>query len=67
MASDGIAVRPTSTHDQVATLFGRTMALVALTAGASALGAYLGRNVAYQWGWLFHRLPGVSGSPATTR
>jgi uncharacterized protein len=29
------------------------MALVALTAGAFALGAYLGRNVPYQWGWLF--------------
>jgi FtsH-binding integral membrane protein len=29
------------------------MALVALTAGAFALGAYLGRNIAYQWGWLF--------------
>jgi FtsH-binding integral membrane protein len=53
MESDGIAVRPTSTHDEAATLLGRTMALVALTAGAFALGAYLGRNVAYQWGWLF--------------
>jgi FtsH-binding integral membrane protein len=53
MASDGIAVAATSTHDETATLFGRTMALVALTAGAFALGAYLGRNVAYLWGWLF--------------
>jgi modulator of FtsH protease len=29
------------------------MALVAVTAGFFVLGAYLGRNVAYQWGWLF--------------
>lgn len=57
MASDGIAVRPTSAHDEAATLFGRRMALVALTAGASALGAYLGRNVVYQWGWLFSSAP----------
>jgi uncharacterized protein len=53
MASGGIPVPATSTHDEAATLFGRTMALVALTAGAFALGAYLGRNVPYQWGWLF--------------
>jgi FtsH-binding integral membrane protein len=53
MASDGVAIQPASSHDETATLFGRTMALVALTAGAFALGAYLGRNIAYQWGWLF--------------
>jgi FtsH-binding integral membrane protein len=53
MASDGIAVPRAATHNEASTLFGRTMALVALTAGAFALGAYLGRNVAYQWGWLF--------------
>jgi modulator of FtsH protease len=29
------------------------MGLVAVTAGAFALGAFLGRNIAYQWGWLF--------------
>jgi modulator of FtsH protease len=29
------------------------MGLVAVTAGCFALGAYLGRDIAYQWGWLF--------------
>jgi modulator of FtsH protease len=29
------------------------MGLVAATAGLFALGAYLGRNIAHQWGWLF--------------
>jgi FtsH-binding integral membrane protein len=28
------------------------MGLVAVTAGLFAVGAYLGRNLAYQWGWL---------------
>jgi modulator of FtsH protease len=34
-------------------LFGQTMGLVALTTGCFALGAYLGRNLSYQLGWLF--------------
>jgi FtsH-binding integral membrane protein len=34
------------------TLLGQTMGLVAVTAGLFAVGAYLGRNLAYQWGWL---------------
>ena len=35
------------------TLFGQTMGLVAVTAGLFALGAYLGRNMSYGWGWVF--------------
>jgi uncharacterized protein len=53
MASASHAIGPTLTRDEARTLLGRTMGLVAVTAGAFALGAYLGRNVAYQWGWLF--------------
>jgi modulator of FtsH protease len=41
----------TSTDESHA-LFGRTMGLVALTAGCFALGAYLGRDFSYQLGWL---------------
>jgi modulator of FtsH protease len=41
------------THDEVRTLFGRTMTLVAVTAGTFALGAYVGRDLSYTWGWLF--------------
>lgn len=29
------------------------MGLVAVTAGVFSLGAYLGRDIAYQWGWVF--------------
>jgi len=29
------------------------MGLVAVTAGLFALGAYLGRDISHQWGWLF--------------
>jgi modulator of FtsH protease len=42
----------TSTDDSHA-LFGQTMGLVALTAGCFSLGAYLGRGISYQLGWLF--------------
>lgn len=35
------------------TLFGSTMALVAVTAGAFTLGAYLGRDLSPGWGLLF--------------
>jgi FtsH-binding integral membrane protein len=40
------------TRDAAGTLLGQTMGLVAVTAGVFAVGAYLGRNLAYQWGWL---------------
>jgi FtsH-binding integral membrane protein len=53
MVSDSTAIRPALTRDEAATPIGKTMGLVAVTVGAFAPGAYLGRNVAYQWGWLF--------------
>jgi uncharacterized protein len=53
MVSDSAAIRTALTRDEAGTLLGQTMGLVAVTAGLFALGAYLGRNVAYQWGWLF--------------
>jgi len=52
MVSDGIAIRPALSRDQAGTLLGQTMGLVAVTAGLFALGAYLGRDIAYQWGWV---------------
>jgi uncharacterized protein len=53
MVLDSIAIRPALTRDEAGRLLGQTMGLVALTAGVFALGAYLGRTVAYQWSWLF--------------
>jgi FtsH-binding integral membrane protein len=41
------------TRDQTGTLLGQTMGLVAVTAGLFALGAYLGRDISYGWGWAF--------------
>jgi modulator of FtsH protease len=38
--------------DETRTLFAQTMALVAVTAGLFALGAYLGRELSYGWGWV---------------
>jgi modulator of FtsH protease len=40
-------------RDETGTLLGQTMGLVALTAGFFALGAYLGRDISYMYGWLF--------------
>jgi hypothetical protein len=37
------------TRDAAGTLLGQTMGLVAVTAGLFAVGAYVGRNLAYQW------------------
>src|SRR6185312_10552692 len=44
---------PAITRDESRALFGQTMGLVALTTAFFALGAYLGRDMAYQWGWLW--------------
>ena len=44
MATDGTRVPRALTHDEAATLFGRTMTLVAGTTGLFALGAYVGRS-----------------------
>jgi FtsH-binding integral membrane protein len=52
MSSNSVPLRPPMTRDAVGTLLGQTMGLVAVTAGLFAVGAYLGRNLAYQWGWL---------------
>ena len=41
------------TRDQTRQLFGQTMGLVAITAAVFALGAYLGRDLSYRYGWLF--------------
>jgi modulator of FtsH protease len=54
MSSDNTTtIRPALTRDQTGTLLGQTMGLVAVTAGLFALGAYLGRDLSYGWGWLF--------------
>jgi modulator of FtsH protease len=52
MVSGSTAMRPALTRDEAGTLLGQTMGLVAVTVGLFALGAYLGRHLAYQWGWL---------------
>ena len=52
MSSDSVPLRPPMTRDAAGTLLGQTMGLVAVTAGLFAVGAYLGRNLGYQWGWL---------------
>ena len=52
MSSESVPLRPPMTRDAAGTLLGQTMGLVAVTAGLFAVGAYLGRNLAYQWGWL---------------
>jgi FtsH-binding integral membrane protein len=51
-AGDAV-LRPPLTRDESGTLLGQTMGLVAVTAGLFALGAYLGRDVSYGWGWVF--------------
>jgi hypothetical protein len=44
--ADATAVRTELTRDEAGRLLGQTMALMAVTAGAFALDAYLGRNLA---------------------
>jgi modulator of FtsH protease len=53
MESSTAVVRPSMTRDEAGTLIGQTMGLVAVTAGLFALGAYLGRDIPHQWGWVF--------------
>jgi FtsH-binding integral membrane protein len=52
-ALSGTAVERPLTRDESGTLLGQTMGLVAVTTGLFALGAYVGRDVSYGWGWLF--------------
>ena len=53
VSSSSAIVRVPLTRDQSATLFSQTMALVAMTTAAFALGAYAARNVAGGWIWVF--------------
>jgi modulator of FtsH protease len=53
--SETLAYPPESraaSRDQARALFGQTMGLVAVTAGFFAVGAYLGRDLSYGWGWV---------------
>jgi FtsH-binding integral membrane protein len=51
---DSPAYAPSAaSRDQVATLFGQVMSLVAVTAGFFALGCYAGRNLSPGWSILF--------------
>lgn len=52
MTSTSISLGPPITRDQSMTLVGKTMAYVAATAGAFALGAYLGRDWSSGSSWL---------------
>jgi FtsH-binding integral membrane protein len=49
----GEAFTATRARSDTGTLFGSTMALIAVTAGLFALGAYLGRNLSGRWGLAF--------------
>jgi len=53
MTESSIApVQPALTRDETGTLVGQTMGLVAATTALFALGAYLGRDISYGWGWV---------------
>ena len=54
MSSNTIAPERPLTHDQSRTLFGQTMGLVAATAAAFGLGAYVARDVSPGWSLLFY-------------
>jgi modulator of FtsH protease len=45
-------LQPSLTRDESGTLLGQTMGLVAVTIGLFALGAYLGRDLSYGWGFV---------------
>jgi len=53
MEANTSVLQPPLTRDESGTLLGQTMGLVALTTGLFALGAYLGRDISYHWGWVF--------------
>src|ERR1043166_6379196 len=53
METNTSVLQPPLTRDEGGTLLGQTMGLVAVTTGLFALGAYLGRDVSYGWGWVF--------------
>ena len=47
----GEAFTATRARSDTGTLFGSTMALIAVTTGMFTLGAYLGRNLSGGWAW----------------
>ena len=52
MSTFETAPEPVLVRDESRTLFSQTMGLVAVTAGLFALGAYLGRDLSYGWGFV---------------
>ena len=54
MSSVDTALQPAVARDQARALFGQTMGLVAVTTGLFALGAYLGRDLSYGWGFVWY-------------
>src|SRR5262245_19780361 len=52
MESNSAVLQPPLTRDESGTLLGHTMGLVAVTTGFFALGAYLGRDLSYGWGFV---------------
>ncbi len=52
MSTYETAPEPVLVRDESRTLFSQTMGLVAVTAGLFALGAYLGRDLSYGWGFV---------------
>jgi modulator of FtsH protease len=53
MTSTTMAAPVPLSRDESGVLLGHTMGLVALTAGAFALGAYIGRDASGGWAWLW--------------
>lgn len=51
-SSPSVLQQPALSRDESGTLLGQTMGLVAVTAGLFALGAYLGRDISYGWGFV---------------
>jgi len=52
MESNTSVLQQPLSRDESGTLLGQTMGLVAVTAGLFALGAYLGRDLSYGWGFV---------------
>ena len=52
MDSNTSVLQQPLSRDESGTLLGQTMGLVAVTAGLFALGAYLGRDLSYGWGFV---------------
>jgi modulator of FtsH protease len=53
MSYTDTTLEQTQSRDQTRALFGQTMGLVAITSAVFALGAYLGRDMSYRWGWVW--------------